>query len=83
VNAVLRSALRVRASGTSGDPRRDFPLRDVHLTVPVFHDPREHPLLWIEDALSMPVALAKRWVKRYGEERTRALAALIGSRIDA
>jgi 16S rRNA (cytosine967-C5)-methyltransferase len=76
VNAVLRSALRVRATGTSGDPRRDLPLRDVHFTVPVFHDPREHPLLWIEEALSLPVALAKRWTKRYGEETTRALALL-------
>jgi 16S rRNA (cytosine967-C5)-methyltransferase len=76
VNAILRSALRVRAMGTSGDPRRDLPLREVHLTVPVFHDPREHPLLWMEEALSMPVALAKRWTKRYGEERTRELALL-------
>jgi 16S rRNA (cytosine967-C5)-methyltransferase len=76
VNGVLRNALRVRATGSSGDPRRDIPLRDVHLTVPVFHDPREHPLLWMEEALSLPVALAKRWSKRYGEEQTRALASM-------
>jgi 16S rRNA (cytosine967-C5)-methyltransferase len=76
VNAVLRNALRARAQGTSGDPRRDLPLREVHLTVPVFHDPREHPLLWMEEALSLPAPLAKRWSKRYGEERARELATL-------
>jgi len=74
VNAVLRNALRVRAKGVSGDPRRDLPLRDVHFTVPVFHDPGEHPLLWMEEALSLPVALAKRWIKRFGDEHARRLA---------
>jgi 16S rRNA (cytosine967-C5)-methyltransferase len=73
-NAILRNALRLRASGASGDPRRDLPLRELHLTAPVFHDPREHLFLWMEEALSIPVALARRWVKRYGEARARELA---------
>lgn len=75
-NSVLRKAIAVRASGQSGDPRRDLPLRDVHLTVPVFHDPAEHRLLWAEETLSMPVALVKRWIRRYGEERALLLARL-------
>jgi len=40
----------------------------------VFPDPNEHPLLWMESALSIPAPLARRWTRRYGEERTRALA---------
>lgn len=75
-NAVLRSALRAREPGTSGDPCRDLVGRDVHLAEPVFRDPVEHPLLWAEDALSMPAALMKRFGKRYGEEAARALARL-------
>lgn len=74
VNAVLRKSIRVRASGHANDARRDLPGRDLHFTVPVFHDPAQHPLLWAEEALSMPVPLLKRWVKRYGEERAFALA---------
>jgi 16S rRNA (cytosine967-C5)-methyltransferase len=74
VNACLRAALRARLQGASGDPRRDLVLAPFHLDVPVFHDPAEHPLLWCEEALSMPVALVKRWTKRWGRERATALA---------
>jgi 16S rRNA (cytosine967-C5)-methyltransferase len=74
IETCLRDALRARRHGASGDPRRDLPLRNVHLEVPVFHDPAQHPLLWAEEALSMPVALMKRWVRRYGEERAFELA---------
>ncbi|MBL8858478.1 MAG: hypothetical protein JNL28_08250 [Planctomycetes bacterium] len=74
VNAILRAAIRARVMGRSGDPRRDVPLRDLHLEIPVFNDPAQHPLLWAEDALSMPVALMKRWYKRYGTEQANALA---------
>ncbi len=74
INACLRAALRTRRQGTSGDPRRDLPLRSVHLEIPVFHDPAQHPLLWAGEALSMPVALMKRWIRRYGEERAYDLA---------
>lgn len=74
VNACLRAAIRARRVGTSGDPRRDLPLRNLHLDVPVFSDPAQHPLLWAEEALSMPVPLMKRWTKRYGAERALALA---------
>lgn len=74
VNGVLRSALRARARGRSDDPRRDVPLRDLHLTEPLFHDPMQHPLLWAEEALNVPVALVKRWIKRYGRERAFELA---------
>lgn len=74
VNACLRSVIRARKSGSSGDPRRDLPLRHVYFDVPVFSDPAQHPLLWAEEALSMPVPLVKRWIKRYGTERAFDLA---------
>ncbi len=73
-NAVLREAVRRRCPGRSGDPRRDLEGRDWHWREPLFHDPSEHPLLWAEDALSIPAALFKRWANRYGEERARELA---------
>jgi 16S rRNA (cytosine967-C5)-methyltransferase len=74
VNAVLRAALDARRPGSSGDPRRDLPLRAVHVSEPVFPDPKEHPLLWAEDALSLPAVLVRRWMRRYGEDRAFALA---------
>jgi 16S rRNA (cytosine967-C5)-methyltransferase len=73
-NGALRSAIRAREAGVTGDPRRDLPLRKLHLAEPVFHDATEHPLLWAEEALSMPATLMKGWTKRYGEETARALA---------
>jgi 16S rRNA (cytosine967-C5)-methyltransferase len=73
-NAVLRAVIRARLAGTSGDPRRDLVGRDLHLAEPVFRDPAEHPLLWAEDALSMPAGILKRWERRHGAERARALA---------
>jgi hypothetical protein len=51
-----------------------LPLRNLHFDVPVFSDPAQHPLLWAEEALSMPVPLVKRWTKRYGTERALELA---------
>lgn len=74
VNGVLRTALRARVEGQSGDPCRDIVGRDLHLEEPIFRDPVEHPLLWAEDALSMPAVLMKRFSKRFGEEEARALA---------
>jgi 16S rRNA (cytosine967-C5)-methyltransferase len=74
VNAVLREALRLRVQGTSGDPRRDLPGRALHVARAVFHDPAQHPLLWAEDALSLPAPLYKRWMARWGEETARRLA---------
>jgi 16S rRNA (cytosine967-C5)-methyltransferase len=68
VNAVLRAVAEARRAGSSGDLRRDLVGRAVHLAVPVFQDPLEHPLLWAEDALSIPAPLMKRWVKRMGRE---------------
>ena len=50
VNAILRNAIRARREGHSGDPRRDIVGRELHLAVPVFRDPDQHPLLWVEDA---------------------------------
>lgn len=73
-NAVLRAALALRQEGTRADPRRDLPLRPWHLAEPLFHDPEEHPLLWAEDALSMPAAVFKHWERRFGRERAVALA---------
>ena len=75
-NAVLRAALRARVEGASGDPCRDLVGRDLHLADPVFRDPSDHPLLWAEDALSMPAAVMKRFTKRFGEREARELARL-------
>ncbi|MEW6071350.1 MAG: transcription antitermination factor NusB [Planctomycetota bacterium] len=74
VNAALRSAIRARRAGAAGDPRRDLVDRDLRLTRPVFRAPATHPFLWMEDAFSLPAALAKRWERRHGRERTVALA---------
>ena len=63
-----RRVRRCARHARSGDPRRDLELRNG-LREPVFHDPNEHPLLWAEEALSMPVALIKRWSARFGEAR--------------
>lgn len=74
VHATLRTALRARAKGHTEDPRRDLVLRDASFSAPVFHAPQEHPLLWAEDALSLPVPLMKRWSKRLGDETALQLA---------
>jgi len=74
VNATLRAAIQARRPGISGDPRRDLPLREIHLAEPVFPDPREHPLLWAENALSMPAQIVRHWTRRFGEERAFALS---------
>ena len=78
-NGILRNVLRALKDGTVGDPRRDVVGRDLHFGPEVFRDPAQHPLLWAEDALSMPAALMKRWEARHGAETARnlALAALV------
>jgi len=73
-NAILRAVQRARRAGTSGDPRRDLPGREVFFEEPVFRDPAEHPYLWAEDALSVPASLVKRWTQRHGRERAERLA---------
>jgi len=72
-DAIL-AAFEQREHGHVHDPRRDIEGRNLHLRDATFHDPAEHPLLWAEDALSMPAPLMKRWTARYGEERALALA---------
>ena len=74
VNALLRAVLRARRSGHCGDPRRDLVGREWHLDEPVFRDPRSHPALWAEDALSIPASLMKHWTRRFGAERASELA---------
>ena len=73
-NGFLRAVIRARADGFCGDPRCDFTWREQHFDVPVFRDYDTQPLLWAEDALSMPAALLKRWAKRHGREQAFALA---------
>ncbi len=73
-NAVLRESLRARREGSIGDLRKDLVLRPWHFDEPLFHDPIEHPLLWAEDALSMPAQIMKRWTHRFGGETARKLA---------
>jgi 16S rRNA (cytosine967-C5)-methyltransferase len=74
VNGVLRSALRASRPERTGDPQRDLIGSDYSFGEPVFADPVEHPLLWAEDALSLPAPLYKGWLKRFGEEAARKLA---------
>ena len=76
VNAVLRAVTRDRKKGANGNPRRDLIGRDLHLDKDVFRDRVEHPLLWAEDALSIPAPIYKRWLKHHGEEKAEALARL-------
>ena len=73
VNGVLRAVLRARIPGHCGDPRRDLADSPWHFEEPIFADPAEHPYLWMEAALSIPSMLAKRWGKRFGDERAFAL----------
>lgn len=75
-NAVLRTVLRERREGSSGDPRRDIVERDWHFEGPIFADPLEHPLLWAEDALSLPASIYKIWLRRHGSVRASELARL-------
>lgn len=75
-NAVLRNAARDRKTGSSGNPRRDLIGRDLHVDRDIFNDPTQHPLLWAEDALSMPAPIYKRWLKHHGEDKAEALARL-------
>ena len=76
VNAVLRNVLRALRDGSSGDSRQDLVGRPLHFDRPVFHSREEHELLWMEDALSMPAQITKRWAKRWGIEETERLARL-------
>jgi 16S rRNA (cytosine967-C5)-methyltransferase len=71
---ILRAVLLSRTRGHTGNPRRDLIGRPMALDRDVFHDPVEHPLLWAEDALSIPAQLMKGWVARFGEARARELA---------
>jgi 16S rRNA (cytosine967-C5)-methyltransferase len=72
----LRSLYERLESSRSGDPRRDLVGRNLAFREPVFRDPAEHPLLWAEDALSMPAPILKRWIARHGESKAHALAQL-------
>lgn len=74
VNAILRTVLRERRAGSIGDPMCDIYGTNWHLEEALYPDPEVHPLMWIEEALSIPSVLAKRWVKRHGFERTVELA---------
>ncbi|HUR28282.1 MAG TPA: transcription antitermination factor NusB, partial [Planctomycetota bacterium] len=71
---ILHALFASRTRGHTGNPRRDIIGRPNALDRDVFHDPSEHPLLWAEDALSMPAPLVKAWTARHGEDRARALA---------
>lgn len=76
VNAILRTFIRDRKPGHSGDPRCDIVGTDWHFERPLFHDPEQHPALWAEDALSIPANLFKRWHKRLGLETAMELGRL-------
>jgi 16S rRNA (cytosine967-C5)-methyltransferase len=72
----IKSVYERIENAQSGDPRRDLVGRNLSFREPVFRDPIEHPLLWAEEALSMPAPMLKRWIARHGEQRALALARL-------
>jgi len=74
VNGTLRSLIRARVEGHTGDRRRDLVGTNWSFAIDAFRCPEHHPLLWFEDALSMPAALAKGWVQRLGEDAAIELA---------
>lgn len=74
VNGTLRSVLREKREGRSGDIMRDIDGRDVHFDFPLFRDREVHPHLWAEDALSIPNALHKKWTQRYTLEEADEMA---------
>lgn len=74
VNGTLRSLIRARGEGHRDDPHRDLVGTGWSFDVDVFRRRDEHPLLWFEDALSMPASIAKGWVQRFGEETAIELA---------
>jgi 16S rRNA (cytosine967-C5)-methyltransferase len=76
VNACLRAALRLLERRQSGDPCRDLPGRELSFSVPVFRDPKLHPLLWAEDALSIPAPLFRAWSERWGDVEAQRLGRL-------
>jgi 16S rRNA (cytosine967-C5)-methyltransferase len=74
VGAILERVTKHRREGASGNPRRDLVGAPWHLDFDWARDPVQHPHLWVEDALSLPAALAKRWSDRHGEDVARKLA---------
>lgn len=72
----LKSVYERIENAQSGDPRRDLVGRNLSFREPVFRDPVQHPLVWAEEALSMPAPMLKRWIARHGEQRALALARL-------
>jgi len=68
MNGVLRTVQRAIHNESTGDAQRDIVGRGLSFEQAIFKDPEVHPLLWAEDALSMPANLMKRWLKRYGQE---------------
>lgn len=74
VHALLRKVKREVRSGLSGDPRRDVPLANIHFEKAIFGDPVAHWLVWAEQALNLPVPIARRWRNRLGDETAARMA---------
>ena len=79
VNGTLRAVIRARREGHVDDPRADLFDRPFHFDRPVFRDPVKHPLLWAEDAFSMPASLMKRWSRRHRTAGAEKLARFFAS----
>lgn len=74
VNGTLRNLIRARIEGTTNDPHRQVIGANWYFDIPVFRSHDLHPLLWAEDALSMPAPILKGWSERYGWESALELA---------
>ncbi len=79
VNGVLRNIARSLSAPQDGQPprRRDAVGLDAGrfrtFDRDVFADPDADPAGWLAGAHSMPAALAKRWLARYGPDKAAAL----------
>ncbi len=73
VHAVLSKALLARRPGHVGNSTRDLVAVPWHFAIDVFRNPAPHRFLWVEDALSLPATLAKRWCERHGWDSMLAM----------
>ncbi len=86
VNGILRTVLRALGPLEEGPPplARDVipvsPSSFRRLEQPVFADPAVRPEEYLAGAASLPVELARRWVRRFGLERTAELGLHANSR---
>ena len=82
VNAILRAAAREALFSEAPDaaqPRRSFAISDTRAVTfarDILPDPSD-AAVWLAAVHSLPTALARRWLERFGPERARELCAVV------